>query len=73
VGGAALGAQFGGDAVAAGDDGAALGGGERGAVGVADLVGVPVRQQAMMRMSRVVEMWQSAELWCLPQVTMSRW
>ena len=39
VAGAALGAQLAGDAVALGDDGAALGGGERGAVGVADLVG----------------------------------
>ena len=26
-----------------------------------------------MRVSRVVAMWQTAEVWCLPASTMSRW
>ena len=39
---------------------------ENRAVEVADHIGLPARQQATIRVSSAVEMWQSAELWCLP-------
>jgi hypothetical protein len=35
--------------------------------------GVPERQHETILVSSTVLMWQSAELWCLPSWTMSRW
>ena len=55
------------------DDGAAFGFGDRGAVDVAQLVGlVPLRMQVAMRVTSMVARWQIAESWWRSPA-MSRW
>jgi hypothetical protein len=68
-----LSAELGWDRVALGDDAPGLLEGDLAAVKVAHDIAFAGRQQATIRVNSAAAIWHTAELWCLPAWTMSRW